>query len=340
VGGRWTHEFCDEHVPGSKSKRWLKEKIDLAADVHTHIYHRLCSMNATRNLLQHGTERGIFFLEEWRQKQYLDDFTYVLDYACPNHQLVHTNPEAEELRQALKTTMEQEAVFQARIQHLSTESNLLNWYKAQAAFYKAENASLGGAKSPSAEENTDGHDNGSAKRQAIDSARIPTARHYHLEWSSTYKNIIFSTQNHIRCFSFFVCDSVFRRRCDAGPHILAARQQLQHTQIRPYGRKNRRRLPQRRGDTHSVSHDRRSVGIGRQEGARTSGRTSGRSRHRAVRRLAVRSYDPASLTEAEIDLLYQETPVDHPLFGGISQAWGMKELADGADSDDDYRRLF
>jgi hypothetical protein len=47
----------------------------------------------------------------------------------------------------------------------------------------------------------------------------------------------------------------------------------------------------------------------------------------------VRSYDPASLTEAEIDLLYQEMPVDHPLFGGISEAWALKQLED--DSDDD-----
>jgi hypothetical protein len=39
--------------------------------------------------------------------------------------------------------------------------------------------------------------------------------------------------------------------------------------------------------------------------------------------------------EAELDLLYKETPVSHPLFGGISQAWAMKELADGADSDND-----
>jgi hypothetical protein len=44
--------------------------------------------------------------------------------------------------------------------------------------------------------------------------------------------------------------------------------------------------------------------------------------------------------EAEIDLLGKEMPVvSHPLFGGISQAWAMKELADGADSDNDYRRL-
>ena len=48
----------------------------------------------------------------------------------------------------------------------------------------------------------------------------------------------------------------------------------------------------------------------------------------------VSSYDPSLLIEAELDLLYQETPVDHPLFGGIAQAWGMKELA-STDSDDD-----
>jgi hypothetical protein len=47
----------------------------------------------------------------------------------------------------------------------------------------------------------------------------------------------------------------------------------------------------------------------------------------------VRSYDPSRLTEAELDLLYQETPVTHPLFGGISEAWALKQLED--DSDDD-----
>jgi hypothetical protein len=47
----------------------------------------------------------------------------------------------------------------------------------------------------------------------------------------------------------------------------------------------------------------------------------------------VRSYDPSSLTEAELDLMYQEMPVDHPLFSGISQAWAINQLED--DSDDD-----
>jgi hypothetical protein len=40
----------------------------------------------------------------------------------------------------------------------------------------------------------------------------------------------------------------------------------------------------------------------------------------------VSSYDPAKLTEAELDLLYKETPADHPLFDGIARAWGAKEL--------------
>jgi hypothetical protein len=47
----------------------------------------------------------------------------------------------------------------------------------------------------------------------------------------------------------------------------------------------------------------------------------------------VSSYDPSSLTERELDLLYEETPVTHPLFGGISEAWALKEL--WSDSDDD-----
>jgi hypothetical protein len=45
----------------------------------------------------------------------------------------------------------------------------------------------------------------------------------------------------------------------------------------------------------------------------------------------VRSYDPASLTETELDLLYQETPADHPLFGGISEAWAVKQLEEDED---------
>jgi hypothetical protein len=47
----------------------------------------------------------------------------------------------------------------------------------------------------------------------------------------------------------------------------------------------------------------------------------------------VSAYDPSSLTEAGLELLYKETPVDHPLFGGISQAWAINQLED--DSDDD-----
>ena len=47
----------------------------------------------------------------------------------------------------------------------------------------------------------------------------------------------------------------------------------------------------------------------------------------------VSAYDPSSLTEAELDLLYQETPADHALFGGISQARAINQLDD--DSDDD-----
>jgi hypothetical protein len=50
----------------------------------------------------------------------------------------------------------------------------------------------------------------------------------------------------------------------------------------------------------------------------------------------VTSYHPSSLTEAELELLFKETPADHPLFDGIAQAWGMKELAnDSSDEEED-----
>jgi hypothetical protein len=45
----------------------------------------------------------------------------------------------------------------------------------------------------------------------------------------------------------------------------------------------------------------------------------------------VSSYDPSSLTEAELDLLFKETPVDHPLFGGISEAWAVNQLEEDDD---------
>jgi hypothetical protein len=48
----------------------------------------------------------------------------------------------------------------------------------------------------------------------------------------------------------------------------------------------------------------------------------------------VSSHDPSSLTEAELELLYKETPVSHPLFGGISEAWAVNQLED-ASSDED-----
>jgi hypothetical protein len=176
VGARWTHAFCDYYVPGAQSMFWLKDKIDLVARMYgmQGIHGRLCSMNRTRNLLQHRTKYGVFFLEEGPHKQYLDEFTYVLDYTCPNHQLIHTNPEAEEVQQAFsnfqRTTMEREAVFQAHIQQLTKESNSMNWHKADAAFHKAQNALLrgAGAKRPSAdntEGDTEGRDDASAKRQ-------------------------------------------------------------------------------------------------------------------------------------------------------------------------------
>ena len=48
----------------------------------------------------------------------------------------------------------------------------------------------------------------------------------------------------------------------------------------------------------------------------------------------VRSYDPSSLTEAELELLFKETPADHALFGGISQAWAVIQLEDDSDEED------
>jgi hypothetical protein len=47
----------------------------------------------------------------------------------------------------------------------------------------------------------------------------------------------------------------------------------------------------------------------------------------------VSSYDPSLLTEAELDVLCQELPSDHPVFGPISQVWAVNQLED--DSDDD-----
>jgi hypothetical protein len=51
----------------------------------------------------------------------------------------------------------------------------------------------------------------------------------------------------------------------------------------------------------------------------------------------VSSYDHSLLTEAELELLFKETPADHCLFGGISQAWAVNQLED-ASSNEDYRR--
>jgi hypothetical protein len=47
----------------------------------------------------------------------------------------------------------------------------------------------------------------------------------------------------------------------------------------------------------------------------------------------VSSYDPSSLTEQELDLLFKETPADHALFGGISQAWAISQLEEGSNDD-------
>jgi hypothetical protein len=49
---------------------------------------------------------------------------------------------------------------------------------------------------------------------------------------------------------------------------------------------------------------------------------------------SVASYDPSSLTEAELELLYKGTPVSHPLFGGIAQAWAINQLEDASSEDD------
>jgi hypothetical protein len=49
----------------------------------------------------------------------------------------------------------------------------------------------------------------------------------------------------------------------------------------------------------------------------------------------VSAYDPSSLTEPELDLLYQETPVDRALFGGIAQAWAVIQLEDASSDEED-----
>jgi hypothetical protein len=45
----------------------------------------------------------------------------------------------------------------------------------------------------------------------------------------------------------------------------------------------------------------------------------------------VSAYDPSLLTEAELELLFKETPADHALFGGISQAWAVNQLEEDDD---------
>jgi hypothetical protein len=49
----------------------------------------------------------------------------------------------------------------------------------------------------------------------------------------------------------------------------------------------------------------------------------------------VAAYDPSLLTEAELDLLYKETPVNHRLFGGISEAWAVNQLEDASSDEED-----
>jgi hypothetical protein len=49
---------------------------------------------------------------------------------------------------------------------------------------------------------------------------------------------------------------------------------------------------------------------------------------------SVASYDPSGLTEPELDLLYQELPVDHRLFGWISQVWAINQLEEDHSDDD------
>jgi hypothetical protein len=50
------------------------------------------------------------------------------------------------------------------------------------------------------------------------------------------------------------------------------------------------------------------------------------SRKFVYRKPDVSAYDPSSLTESELELLFKEVPVDHPLFGPISQAWAANQL--------------
>jgi hypothetical protein len=39
------------------------------------------------------------------------------------------------------------------------------------------------------------------------------------------------------------------------------------------------------------------------------------------------------LVAGKLDLLFKETPADHALFGGISQAWAINQLEDDSDND-------
>jgi hypothetical protein len=49
----------------------------------------------------------------------------------------------------------------------------------------------------------------------------------------------------------------------------------------------------------------------------------------------VSAYDPSSLTGAELDLLFKEAPVNHPLFGSISQAWAVNQLNEGSSDEEE-----
>jgi hypothetical protein len=54
----------------------------------------------------------------------------------------------------------------------------------------------------------------------------------------------------------------------------------------------------------------------------------------------VSAYDPSSLTEAELDVLYQELPSDHPLFGPISPVWAVNQLNEGSSDEEDASLSF
>jgi hypothetical protein len=49
----------------------------------------------------------------------------------------------------------------------------------------------------------------------------------------------------------------------------------------------------------------------------------------------VAAYNPSSLPEAELDVLYKETPAADPLFDGIAKAWALNQINEDDFPEDD-----